>query len=320
MADRAVWGSDDSSPRKGSWMAHCVPVYEIGKILGILLVLTLGCASEGLGGHAPRAERVRLETLPTRGLETCPAFDRSPGAVDAILAIDISRSTVDPSGADIDQDGKVGESVVKPTGRIVDAISSDPGDSFLAAQVSAIHSLVKGSEFDTLRIGIVAYSGVGKRQGPRLSRRTVDAVVESDLTDSVQELESALGSVLKRGSHGNTDFASGMRLAQQTLASTPPGEGAPRRMVLFLSDSGTPVIERSRNLQREDPEIENATREAADAGITFHTFGLGAEAAKDPAYLEEIAEGTGGEFRPVTDLTTLHCELAAALARPRERP
>jgi len=80
-----------------------------------------------------------------------------------------------------------------------------------------------------------------------------------------------------------------------------------------MSDDGTPYLEKDGKGTREDSTIADATLEAAQAGVVIHTFGLGEDSADAPGYLESIASETGGSFSPVTDLSRLHCQLAAAL-------
>ena len=52
---------------------------------------------------------------------------------DVVLVIDTSRSTVDPTGADINGNGIVGKPRLGQIGSMFDVGSTDPGDSILAA-------------------------------------------------------------------------------------------------------------------------------------------------------------------------------------------
>lgn len=307
---------------------------DLRRAWAALAILTAATLLSGApdAGHAanPKLGPAQLSELGTRTLDQCAASDGEVAGVDAIVAIDASGSSADPAGADIDQDGRVGRLVIRTGGHDPEAGSDDPGDSLLSAQVAASLSLARGLASGDVRLGIVAYSGVIERSRARRARpagfrnvgprrqsatpaaRKSDVAVESGLTNEVSELEAALDRVLQHGSQGSTDFAAGMRAAQQLLLEARADPG-PRRVVLFMSDRGTPVVEADGELRKEDPAVGDAIREAAAAGVVFHAFALGADAAAHPADLEEIASGTGGSFHPVTDLTTLHCQLAAAL-------
>src|SRR5262245_30692828 len=63
------------------------------------------------------------------------------GELDVMLVVDTSKSTAAPCGADVDGDGRVGREMgarkLPLIGQLLDLKSDDPGDSILAAEVSA---------------------------------------------------------------------------------------------------------------------------------------------------------------------------------------
>ena len=285
--------------------------------VSIMILITLSCASQSTHPRGPASHRVRLTEFPIHELPDCTMLDLADiGDLDVVVAIDASRSTVEPTGVDINENGVIGKPVFSRVGAgIFDVGSSDPGDTFLSAQVSGTLSLVKGLGNNDVRFAIVAFSSTPDQKifPPRASGRAFAAVAESELTNQVEPLEAALKRVLEAGSFGNTDFTAGMQLARHSLTTTRDRHPSVRRLVLFMSDSPTPVLATNGKPQRYDPAMKDAALDAAEAGIVFHTFGLGAEAAEQPGFLEQIAEGTGGRFFPVPDLAELHCTLAESL-------
>ena len=77
---------------------------------------------------------------------------------DVILVLDTSRSTIDPTGADINGNGIVGKPYLGRIGSIFDVGSTDPGDSILAAEVAAARQLLRGFDPRSTRVGRVVVS------------------------------------------------------------------------------------------------------------------------------------------------------------------
>lgn len=245
----------------------------------------------------------------------CPdAWPDTPAPTDVVIAIDTSRSTRDPSGADIDGDGEIG---VFRRSRW-----TDRGDSMLAAQVAAVRRLVRESPGRDVRFAIVAYSGREGRVfedsvGQLVDRR--DALLRSELTTDVAALEAELDRVLLRGSRGNSSFTPPMQLALRALRYPPDGESAERQRILFLSDSPWPIRSApGGHYGWQDRRMRIQAIRAIKAQVAFDTFGLGRAAiATTPHTLTHIAAATGGAFYAVHDPTRLHCSLLSALNQPR---
>jgi hypothetical protein len=257
-----------------------------------------------------------------RPVSECSSLDLSAiGPLDVAIAIDASRSTVDPTGADINQNGRVGTPQMGTVGLVFDVGSTDPGDSYLAAQVAAARSLIRAAAGPQARFSIISYCGFspGARQmsSPRRNSPRCDspATAFSSLTIDINELEAALDGVLKVGGSGSTDFTAGMNAAIEVLSATYTTTPPSRRLVLFLSDSPLPVVfGDGKELRRYDPGMKDAASRAIEVGIVFNTFGLGEAAASVPPFaLSQIASATGGVYRSVSDPLTLHCDLARSL-------
>src|SRR5512145_725061 len=84
-----------------------------------------------------QAFRNRVHQAPIRG--SAIADGERPVDFDVILVIDVSGSTKVASGADVDGDGELGFNphfeLVAPGAYPPDVVSTDPGDTILAAEV-----------------------------------------------------------------------------------------------------------------------------------------------------------------------------------------
>jgi len=284
----------------GPWM--------LGRALATTLLLT-ACA----GTPAPH-----LDELPVRSSEACGiSWKDDAVAADVALVIDTSQSTARPAGTDVDEDGVVG--------RFTRSVMTDPGDSILAAQISATRSLLRSGLPPAARFSLVTYAGRTRfpTREPPLRLVSSDAgSVRVGLTDELRALETSLDRVLARGSRGNTDFAAALQLALRALERAPDAETGRRRLVLLLSDSPDPVVAvpndawttSTQRLAYPSPRLARLARRALRSGVPVHTFGLGDAARSErPHALDSLARVTGGAFRAVDDPAELHCAMLAAL-------
>ncbi len=277
-------------------------------------------AAISLVGCAPA--QPGLDALPVRSLDECnPSGFKVTQGLDVAIAIDTSGSTADPSGADIDGDGTVGE--------FRDGVMTDRADSLLAAQVAGIKSVVADSGLHDLRFSIISFSGKDRFDDPVSAERFPDAILRGELTSDSRELEATLDRVLKGGSRGTSNFAAAMRRSLEALDvgwSRAPADGR-RRVVLLLADSPAPVLPGPtqyfyRTLAgnpngpfvRTDPHMAVAAKRAIRSHVVINTFGIGEAADADPPHmLSRVAGATGGQYRAVKDPTELHCKLMSAL-------
>jgi hypothetical protein len=231
---------------------------------------------------------------------------------DIIFVVDTSQSTSEPSGSDIDGDGKVGQkrggAIGGIFGRVLPIPTSDRGDSVLAAEVQAVRTLLNQLDPRTTRVGVVTFAG---DQDPI----TNDAFTEAALTAEYEDVEKALRGILRRGSQGSTNMVAGVNVALIELLGTQsaystPREGA-RRIIMFMTD-GIPTLPiQNAQLQNSKMAIEHATR-ARKFDIRVDTYALGPEALGEPLVTVEMALVTGGVFTPVVrpaDLRTVFEEI-----------
>ena len=262
-----------------------------------------------------------VHQAPIRG--TAIAASDGPGAYDVMLVLDISGSTEQPSGVDVDGDGEVGinpslgvDKARYPDGRQ----NTDPGDSILAAEVAAADALVatfQGNE--RVRVGVLSFSGeMNPKTGHRKRFDQQDAWLEVPLTSDFASVRARLPGILARGPYGGTNFAAGLRLAIRELAGLSGARSQPRpdaRKVVFFLTDGVPTFPVGTGSSPDPGDVEaalSAARLAHRAGITVHTYGLGLNALANPYAVTEVAKATAGTFLPVQNPGDIVAFLQAA--------
>jgi len=261
--------------------------------------------------ESPRpGERVenRVDQAPIRG--TAVAKGEQPSEFDVMIVLDVSGSTENPSGADVDGDGEIGVDPaleLLPPGAFPEGMrSTDPDDTILQAEAQAARALVKGLDPRRVRVGLVTFAGeVDPTTSLRRSLNQQDAWLEVPLTSDVGPVLAAVEGVLARGPHGATNFAAGTRLAVRELSGLPGARSQPRRnakkVMLFLTD-GSPSFPMGRGDTMDPGDIEaaiNAASLAKTAGITINTYALGPMALGSPQALTEMARVSLGTYTPV---------------------
>jgi len=230
---------------------------------------------------------------------------RSPfgslGRIDAVLVIDASGSTAQPSGTDVDGDGT--------TAQLHVGGARDAGDSVLAAEVAAARGLLDSMDARRARIAVVGFSGYGYpdrnrdgRSHRALSRSS--AWTETPLTRERVALGAALDRLLARGADGMTDMAGALDRAVAALTGGPEAGAAPdpaaERVVVFLTD-GTPTLPEPARPADNERAVVRAAERARAAGVRVHTFAIGPAALERPVAAVAMARATGGVFTPVRD-------------------
>jgi Mg-chelatase subunit ChlD len=252
-----------------------------------------------LAGAAPAGESVWLEvSLPSAGaIEVGPiglaevvgrAGSGGLAGHDVVIAIDVSGSTATASGADVDGDGRVG----RASSRAREAwrnfnprwLSSDAGDSILAAELVAARRLVELLDPATTRAGIVTFSG--------------SAEVAAALGSDRAELDSALDALAETFGSGATHLADAIRISTDLLGDGGrDGPAGPRqRSILVLSD-GYPT-EPAPESAAEGASLE-AARAAARAGVRIYSYALGLKEIRTGDVFEQIAALSGGRLAHV---------------------
>ena len=165
----------------------------------LLLAISTGCTPLPPIGQRTENEvppPVTIVKHPRASLSECGLSPEGElGPLDVAIAIDASRSTVDPSGSDVDADGDIGKPFLGRIGKIYDVGSTDPEDSWLYAEVRAARAVVDELAGGDVRFSIVAFSGIT----PHATRpaRTQHAVIEAPLTGNSADLEAAVDRVLE---------------------------------------------------------------------------------------------------------------------------
>jgi hypothetical protein len=219
---------------------------------------------------------------------------------DVVFLIDSSGSTADPSGADVDMDGKKGR------GFLGIISNTDGGDSVLAAEIASARRLLRSFDPTVTAVAIVSFDGA-RTAGFGLRRRSIpDSIVEQPLTTNYTLAESALQRILDRGPDGGTNMAEGIRTAVNELtgfnSTSVPRPGAKRSVYLFTD--GFPTLPFIGWFAAERKNVEMTVYYAETAGrvgINVHTFAVGKKALSRPLAALEAARVSGGMFVPVPD-------------------
>jgi hypothetical protein len=226
---------------------------------------------------------------------------------DVVVALDVSSSTTEHAGADVDGDGRRDEGWKGP-------------DSIHRAQLAAARRLLARIERmphnrggERIRIALVTYSGDERlRRLPgdekrrpsdaeilRLAAR--DADVPLPLTGDYAEARRALDRLERLQPIGMTDVAAGVGRALIELQAT-ADRGAPssarpdaRKTILLLTD-GKPSLPFDR--KQADAAASWAGRMAAEAGVVVNAFAIGHDAVSRSGNgaLERMAERSGGRY------------------------
>jgi len=195
-----------------------------------------------------------------------------------IIAIDESASTLDPTGTDLDQDGRVGR--LRRSGRYTLRASSDPEDTIIRAELDAARVLLHQLDARTTRVAIVTFS-----RGARLlaSFGTPD------------EALLALSNYEVHEDRTGTSLMSPLVLASETFFDNRDPEVRRQRSILLLSD-GQPTVPSPRAGKLAAIEV---AEQLGAVGVPIHAFALGEEALEDPEFYRGLAECSNGEFIPV---------------------
>jgi hypothetical protein len=244
----------------------------------------------------------KTDMAPMAGLAV--AGDR-PTQFDVMIVLDVSGSTDYPSGIDVNNDGKIGETERSLSPGTDDIPCTDPGDSILAAEVTASKTLLQQLDSQRVHIGVASFSGEVDPVTGRGLNRGNDALLELPLSSDYNAVAGALQAVLLRGASGPTNMEAGVKLALRELAALPGSQSKPRpaakKVILFLTD-GRPSLPYGQG-NVEDKEDTLAAIDAAQlakvAGIMLNVYGLGPGAIDYPVAATEMAKVTGGLYTPV---------------------
>ena len=232
--------------------------------------------------------RAELPLVEVSGL----AGARGLAGQDLVVAIDLSDSTIEPSGLDLDGDGEAGATdpiFLEWLRRHPDARDSfveriereDFDDSVLLSELAAARALVNQVDPRAFRIGLVAFSG----------HAFVAAPVGSSREALLEALDHLRWNFLQ--DLGGTDFARALRAGAAALAKAPPGPPGRERSILLLSDG---VLAGGRSRDEIEREALAAARDVAARDLRVLAFALGPEPEEQLDVYRGLAELTGGRF------------------------
>jgi hypothetical protein len=218
---------------------------------------------------------------------------------DIVMVLDTSRSTVDPTGTDINGNGVVGRMRLGGLGSLFGGGSTDPGDSILAAEVAGAKRLLQGLDPRSTRVGVVAFAG----DLPGSGRRAKPAYTLVALTDEHERVVAALDEILATEPEGNTHMAAGVDQATIELLGMRGSVSRPdphaEKIVFFFTD-GQPTLPYGPEAESDNVRaVLRAANRAARADIRIHSFAIGPDALEGPIATVEMASRTEGYFTPV---------------------
>jgi hypothetical protein len=225
---------------------------------------------------------------------------------DVAIVLDLSESTLHPSGLDLDSDGPGGRSdpaLIERLAREQPALARRLGeldfeDTILAAEREAAAALLARTTGPRMRTGLVGFSNGAATLAPLGSSLAAQQ-------QALAELPFVLGEHL-RGTH----YAAALAEAGRMLEPAAEADGV-QRAIVFLSD-GAPSLP---VFSGDDGRTEAlaASREVGLAGIRLFAFAFGAEGAGASEVLARMAEWTDGRAERVAEpeqLVTALRELA----------
>src|SRR5262245_40687164 len=223
---------------------------------------------------------------------------------DVVIVIDTSRSTIDPTGADINGNGTIGKPYLGRVGSIFDVGSTDPGDSIYAAEIAAARQMMHGLDPRTTRLGLVTFAGEppGGSGGLFGGRPPPPAITLEPLTNDYSRIERALDQLLTREPEGATHMAAGVDQATIELLGLRGGQSHPNpdseKLVLFFTD-GQPTLPYGPGFEADNVRaVLRAASRAARANVRIHSFAIGPDALDGPVATVEMASRTDGCFTP----------------------
>lgn len=267
------------------------------RALGASLLLLLCPPASARGDDAPPAsarEQVWLElTTPQPAQELQSSLSllevrgragmgpRTP--LDLVLLLDLSESTLYPSGFDVDGDGVRGE--VSPRGVRTASGSARPhwlwttdaDDTIVNAERTAALRLLERLEAGRTRVGLIVFAG------------------RPQIIEPVGELaraRAALEELRPRLDTSGTNLGSGVRTALGLLSRAARDTEETRRQVVVVLSDGQPTVPVPVfNAQRY---ALGAAERAQERGVRIYTFALSPDEG-GPNVLEEMARVSGGE-------------------------
>jgi Mg-chelatase subunit ChlD len=210
-------------------------------------------------------------------------------ALDVVLVLDVSASTLLASGLDVDGDGVIAEPSPRGTRNAYGELrphrtwTTDPGDTVMAAELLAARRLLERLDAAHTRVGIVTFAG--------RARRKAHVGALSDALAALDQIRPALDI-------SGTNLGAAVRLAAALLERAERRDGgAARKAILVLSD-GDPTVPHPAYSARS--YAVRAAEWAAERNIAVHGFAVGEPSV--PHVLAEMANASHGAFIRVYDI------------------
>lgn len=207
---------------------------------------------------------------------------------DVVVAVDVSESTLYPSGFDVNGDGVVGvlkgRGVRWPSGRYRPHRSwtTDPGDTIVRAELTMARRIVTRLRDDGARVGLVAFSGRAHLLAP---------------VGDPEEALQALDEIRVHLDRSGTNLSAAMRVATRALVRAPRAGKLRERVLMILSDGlATAPGLRVHAIQLARRAADRAMR----AGVRIYGMALGGYSAEATPFRELVVR-TGGEFLAVSE-------------------
>ncbi len=213
---------------------------------------------------------------------------------DLVIVLDVSGSTLEDSGIDLDGDGAGART--RPTLILeleAEGVSSrvlrklrrhDFDDTVLAAEIEAARALVARLDPGRFRVGIVTFADDARELAPIGSSR--------------EELDRALDTILYdfHSSQVGTHFGAAVSRAHNMLVAADGGPADRLRSIVFLTD-GAPT--RPVHGDRAERYAVRAAIDAGYDGIRLFAFAIGPEAEAGIAVMENMTTWTAGRVESV---------------------
>ena len=225
---------------------------------------------------------------------------------DVVIALDLSESTLEDTGVDLDGDGPAGRSDPELLAWLENQLDDDDlprrfrrqdfEDTVLAAELAAAAALVARLDPARFRVGLVVFSD--------------DARVAAPMDAPREELAAALGALGRDFHHalGGTNFAAAVRRAHALLRPADPQAPPDDRLrsIVFLSD-GAPT--RPVRGNRAERYALDAAQAAGRDGVRLYAFAIGPEAEDAIDVMERMAGWTSGRLEQVSQPASIVARL-----------
>ena len=199
---------------------------------------------------------------------------------DVVIAVDLSLSTLRPSGIDLDEDGVIGKlrgSVISRGTRDVPsrAWTTDFDDTVSHVELEAARALILALGHRRNRIGLVSYTERGR--------------VRAEVGEPISAL-AALERFRVSDISSGTSIAAALKKSRELLESLDPASGRQRTLLLFTD--GRPTAPTNAYLAWLRAVYEAGLLPASDIGLYIFSFGdVGSQEADFLLEMAGVAEG-----------------------------